>query len=472
MNDKNIQNLLTQLFEQHTKEQISLFEWLPISGSIRKYARITSANYKLIGTKKLQTYNKIVFFTFTQTFKINGIKTPEWLAISKDKMCYLQSDLGNQTLQNFLQESNVHEEKDRMIRKVLSGLANMQFNAYTNIDFSKCFPRDKFDKQSIQWDFNYFKYNFLKIIDVPFDEQKLEDDFLTLIESLLLVKADYFMHRDFQSSNIMIFENEPWFIDFQGGRKGPLQYDLVSLLYSPRKRLKQKQITNYFNLDYSENAHKIETTEEQFKADFYRFALARIMQALGAYGYRGIIQNKFDFIKRIPLALTNLMNVWAKVDINLPELTSCFQFMFNKDWSEYYSPENENLTIRIKSFSYKKRIPRDPSGNGGGFVFDCRALPNPHRDKNLRPFNGTQKEIQQYFATKPQLTQFLNHAQEITQISISNYQLRNFNNLCVNFGCTGGKHRSVYCAEKFSQWVENNFNVKVVLIHTEKENWS
>jgi hypothetical protein len=341
------------------------------------------------------------------------------------------------------------------------------------IDYSLCYPSGSFDRQSVMWDLNYFKYNFLKLADLSFDEQGLENDFNLLADILAEVDSDCFMIRDFQSRNIMIKDEVPWFIDYQGGRRGPLHYDVASLLYSPKSSLNEiqrEELLAYY-IDQLQAYKTVDRTK--FKAEYYNFVLVRILQALGAYGFRGLFQQKPNFRASIPTAIENLKRLKAKghIDSRFSELNSIIDKLAKSEWAHQYKFDHNKLTIRVNSFSYKKGIPYDPSENGGGYVFDCRGLPNPGRLSEFRALSGLDKEVVDYLENHKEVRDFQDLAQKIVAISLDEYLERGFNHLCVSFGCTGGQHRSVYNAEKFVGWLQNNFGVNVVLMHNEKPNW-
>jgi aminoglycoside/choline kinase family phosphotransferase len=473
MNTNQTTHILASLFELIFKIKPSTIEPLPRSGSDRVYFRLKADEQSAIGAFNPDVKENEAFFSFTQTFHQLGIKVPSLLAIAPDRKHYLISDLGKETLYERISQCTKNPEGITtlcLVREVLSELLKMQIEGAKTIDFNKCYPRSSFDRQSVIWDLNYFKYEFLKLTGIPFDEQALEDDFNNLANYLIKAPADYFMYRDFQPRNIMLINNKPWFIDYQGGRKGPLQYDLASLLFSPKTGLNdiQREVTLEFYMNLLESY--IDFNRDEFLDFFYAFVLIRILQTMGAYGFRGIFEGKPNFRSSIPFAVKNLgfLIENSLLKIELPEITKIINNLSHSEWAEKYElPENQ-LTVRVTSFSYKKGIPADPSENGGGFVFDCRGLPNPGRLKEFQDLTGRDKSVSNYLEQYKQVKDFQEYVRKIVEISINDYLKRGFNHLCVNFGCTGGQHRSVYHAENFARWVENNFPVKVVLIHTEK----
>lgn len=469
-------NILTQLYDQIFNETPLSVQKLPQSGSDRIYYRLSGSKQNVVGAFNADIRENEAFFSFTQTFRSRGIHVPELLLVAPDRQHYILTDLGNKTLFDFLNNPSPDPtDKSTLCELKLSliELIKIQIEGGEYIDFSKCYPRSAFDRQSILWDLNYFKYEFLKLAGIPFNEQALEDDFNTLASFLLEAQADYFMYRDFQSRNIMIVRDVPWFIDYQGGRKGPLQYDLASILYSPKTRLNETQRDVLLQFYLAKANERISIDKAEFAKYYYGFVLIRILQALGAYGFRGLYEKKANFKNSIPSAILNLTQLFDThlSNIQLPQLKNITAYLAKSKWAEIYSPSTDKLTIRVSSFSYKKSIPDDPSENGGGFVFDCRGLPNPGRFSEYKKFSGRDQNVIAYLEEYATVKTFQQQARGIVEISIQEYLKRDFKHLCVNFGCTGGQHRSVYHAEKFSTWVQNNYPVEVVLVHTEINNW-
>lgn len=468
--NNNPKHILSSLFELKYGEKPLTADQLPKSGSDRVYYRLKSENHSALGAFNSDINENEAFFSFTNSFIETGINVPEIYAISPDKQHYLISDLGNDTLYDIIKRNDQRKAILCHIRDILLDLLKIQIKGSSKINFDKCYPIKSFDRQSILWDLNYFKYDFLKLAGIPFNEMNLEKDFINLTDYLMKADSSFFMYRDFQSRNIIIKDNKAWYIDYQGGRKGPLQYDLASLLYSPKTCLNETQrevmLEYYMNhLDGYSNVN-----HDEFRELYYSFVLIRILQALGAYGFRGIHEKKLNFKKSIPEAVKNLNHLFVDnlIKPDLPELSAIAKRLADSPFSKKYELPNNILTVRITSFSYKNGIPDDPSENGGGFVFDCRGLPNPGRLPEFKNSFGDDKDVIDYLEQFDEIAQFKSNVQNITAISIKEYIARGFDHLCVNFGCTGGQHRSVYNAEKFSEWVKNNFPVRIVLIHTEK----
>ncbi len=468
---------LISLFEKHYNEEVIAFEQLPASGSYREYCRLKSANRYVIGAFNADLKENRAFIQFSYHFLKHGLPVPEMYTVSDDQKYYLIEDLGDTTLFDFLEQQRQLEDFSENIvaqyRKVLVVLPEFQIKAGRDLDYSNCYPRNAFDKQSMMWDLNYFKYYFLKLAQIPFDEQALEDDFQNFSDYLLSTDTDYFLYRDFQSRNIMLKGEQVYFIDYQGGRKGALQYDLASLLYDAKADIPQ-HIRNQLLDFYLDQLEKhISVNREEFKSFFSGYVLIRIMQAMGAYGFRGFYEKKEHFLKSIPFALENLRYILSShtIGIRLPELFSVLQKVTESKVLREIATKEGKLTVRITSFSYKRGIPDDPSGNGGGFVFDCRAIHNPGRYEEYKHLSGKDKKVQEFLENNSGVGEYLNPVFSLVSQSVKKYLSRGFSHLSVSFGCTGGQHRSVYSAEKLAEYLKNNFPVEIVLQHREQENW-
>jgi len=389
---------------------------------------------------------------------------------------YLLQDLGNETLFSFLTEKRQSREEfpseaTEIYKSVLRKLPGFQVKAAGKIDYSKCYPRPAFDRQSMMWDLNYFKYYFLKLAKIPFDEQLLEEDFIRFTDFLLEAESRFFLYRDFQSRNVMVVDGKPWFIDYQGGRRGALQYDVASLLTDAKADIPMavRRELLYYYLDCLEKIYPVD--REKFLHYYYGFALIRILQALGAYGFRGYYENKPHFLQSIPFAMRNLryLRENGKIGFGLNTLMAAIDLMVSKPEFGYSPAEGSDLVVSVYSFSYKEMVPPDDSGNGGGFVFDCRALPNPGRVEEFRAYNGRDQVIIDYLKKEPEVDAFLNHTFALVDQSVRNYISRGFLNLSVSYGCTGGQHRSVYCAEALSKYLQSKYNITVRLVHSSEK---
>lgn len=462
-----------KLFKSWCQEEC--LDVIPIcaNGSNRQYVRLKSANYCCIGSYNEDIRENESFFYYSDLFLNQNINVPHIYLVSPDHQYYLQEDLGDETLYSWLQHNNNEDLVKAKIKQVLDDLIRIQLSG-SKCDFSKSYPRSCFDRQSIQWDLNYFKYYFLKLVYSPFDEQLLEDDFGRLIDYLLDENCGYFMYRDFQSRNIMLHNGQLYYIDYQGGRRGASQYDVASLLYSAKMNIPQylrDELLEYYVTHLSEFV-PIDTKE--YKEKYYGYVLVRILQALGAYGYRGYYEQKSHFLESIPSALRNLKYILNThpLPIDIPHLKNVLNKLCESSAFDKKRSESSDLVVVVRSFSYKKGIPEDISGNGGGFVFDCRALPNPGRYEQYKMFTGLNQSVKSFMEKHTVVTEFINEVNKIVSMSIDNYIERNFTHLEVNFGCTGGQHRSVYCAEQLVNNLKNKYpQIHFNVIHTEQGNW-
>ncbi|MBQ0161026.1 MAG: phosphotransferase [Bacteroidales bacterium] len=466
---------ILSLFLHWAHQPAAIVAPLAANGSNRRYWRLASNDFKCIAAFNDDVRENEAFIYYSRTLLAKGIRVPEVYAVSDDRRIYLQQDLGDTTLYNYLYDrrrngggfdSNVLA----LYEQVLTDLAHIQL-AGRDMDFSFAYPRAEFDRQSMQWDLNYFKYYFLKLKYIPFDEQLLERDFQTLIDYLLSADCNYFLYRDFQSRNIMLHESQPYYIDFQGGRRGAAQYDVASLLYSAKSDFPEP-IRQYLLSHYIRTLSHLQPIDQhQFLNHFYAYVLIRIMQAMGAYGYRGYFERKDYFLQSIPLAVNNLRLVIENhpLPISLSHLEQVWQRIVQSQLSQSEQPTPQHLTVTVGSFSYKKGLPVDSSGNGGGFIFDCRALPNPGRYEAYRQFTGKDLPVIEFLRDDPAVEQFLAHIQSVVGASVSKYLERNFTSLMVYFGCTGGQHRSVYCAERLAKWLSDNYDCQVIMKHREQD---
>lgn len=468
-------NEIIQLFENHFSEKAESVEMLPASGSYREYCRLINSGRTVIGAFNADVKENTAFLSFTSHFKLNDLPVPEVYAVSADLKKYLLEDLGDITLFDFLSEVREKEGFSENIiteyKKVLKALPKIQIIAGKDLDYSVCYPRAAFDKTSMMWDLNYFKYYFLKLAKIQFDEQALEDDFQSFSDYLLSADSDYFLYRDFQSRNVMLKNGEVYFIDYQGGRRGALQYDLASLLYDGKADIPQSVRQQLFDFYVTELKKYIPVNDADFEAYFKGFVLIRIMQAMGAYGFRGFYEKKEHFLKSIPFALKNLEILLEDLTlpVKLPELQNVLYQLIHSEVLKEIGQTKSNLTVTVSSFSYKNGYPADSSGNGGGHVFDCRALNNPGRFPEFNNLTGKDLEVQEFLEQKSEIGIFLNAVKVIVDQSVKTYLERNFTNLSVSFGCTGGRHRSVYSAEKVAEHLRNNFPVNVVVFHREQQ---
>ena len=472
--ESTIEEKLRRLFKQWSGEEASEMLALSANGSNRRYWRMTGRAHQCIATYNADVAENEAFYYYSRALKERGIRVPALYIVDDDRMHYLQQDLGDTTLYGMLfdrkrQGGGFDSEMLGLYRQVLADLAQIQV-AGRDMDFGHAYPRSDFDGQSIQWDLNYFKYYFLKLRYIPFNEELLERDFHTFTQYLLDTDCQYFLYRDFQSRNIMVTEGQPYYIDYQGGRRGAAQYDVASLLYSAKSDLPEPVRQDLLNYYIDCLAHLCPIDKVDFRQRFYGYVLVRIMQALGAYGYRGYYERKDYFLGSIPLAIRNLRLVTENhpLPIELPHLCQVWQKIVESEEAQSATTAATGLTVTVTSFSYKKGLPQDPSGNGGGFVFDCRALPNPGRYPEYRCYTGKDQPVIDFLEGDSEVERFLTGTQQLVGASIKKYLERNFTCLTVSFGCTGGQHRSVYCAERMAKWISNNFNCQVVINHREQ----
>jgi aminoglycoside/choline kinase family phosphotransferase len=467
---------IQELFTKWSDEPVSSFSALPPSGSYREYYRIQSQNFSVIGVYNPDFKENQAFVKFSRHFHEKGLNVPEILVEDLENNIYLQTDLGDVTLFSFM--SAVRQGGDfpagviEIYKKVIDQLPGFQVNAAENFDYSYCYPRASFDRQSMMWDVNYFKYYFLKLAKISFDEQHLEDDFQTFTDYLLQAPSNYFLYRDLQSRNIMLYEGKPYFIDYQGGRRGALQYDLASLLYDAKADIPQEVRDELREYYIEVLSRKIQVNKEEFNQYFYAYAIIRIMQAMGAYGFRGFYEKKAHFLKSIPFALKNLEGLLNSINlpVQVPTLIQVLRSVTQSEFLKKIGGANISLTVSVYSFSYRKGYPEDKSGNGGGFIFDCRGLHNPGRYEEYKHLTGKDKPVIDFLENEGEVFEFLNSAFELVDKSIDKYLQRKFQHLLVAFGCTGGQHRSVYSAESMARHLRDKFpNIEVILHHREQQ---
>lgn len=462
--------LLAQLYQSYTGEAPTSIEPLPGAGSNRKYFRLKGKE-SLIGVYGTSTEENRAFIYMARHFSQKGLPVPRILAEAADQSAYLQDDLGDISLFQFIKQGresgNFSDEETNILKQTIRLLPQIQFEGSKDMDFSYCYPLATFNHRSVLWDLNYFKYCFLKATGLEFQENLLEDDFERMADTLLQIEPQVFMYRDFQSRNIMIREEKPYFIDFQGGRKGPFYYDVASFLWQAKANypdsLRQELLDEY--LDALRPYHAID--KEQFLTTLRHFVLFRTLQVLGAYGFRGYFEKKAHFIQSVPYAIENLRQL---LETDFPEYPYlCLMLRKLTELPQFASIRNRRkLTVRVMSFSYKKGIPEDPSGNGGGYVFDCRAVHNPGKYEQYKQLTGRDKPVIDFLEQDGEILQFLEHVDALADAHVQRFLERGFTNLSICFGCTGGQHRSVYSAEHVAHHLNEKFDVRIRLIHREQ----
>jgi aminoglycoside/choline kinase family phosphotransferase len=470
-------DVLKELFERHFHSPVERVQ--PLQGQLgasgRAIVRLANDKASAVGILYNVREENVAFLEFTRHFRRHGLPVPEIYAEDLNHGAYLEEDLGNTTLFEFLTADRAGEKIAPPVvdayRKVAALLPRFQVEAGRDLNYKVCYPRGSFDRQSIAWDLNYFKYYFLRLAGIPFNEQALEDDFSRLTKFLLSAGREYFLYRDFQSRNVMLRNGNPFFVDYQGGRKGALQYDIASLLYDAKADLppdlRQQLLDHYLD----SLAGFIPLDREVFMQHYYAYVYVRIMQALGAYGFRGFYERKVHFLQSVPYALKNVRWLLDHVElpIALPTLMDAFRNMVASEKLQSQPSPAQDVTVRISSFSFHRGLPKDTTGHGGGFVFDCRSLPNPGREERFKSLTGKDEPVIDYLNQQEAVHQFFANALSLVNASVSNYQSRGFKNLMVSFGCTGGQHRSVYMAEQLAKRLRENDGVDVVLCHRELE---
>jgi aminoglycoside/choline kinase family phosphotransferase len=470
-------DVLKKLFEERfgsAPERIQPLQG-ELGGSGRKIIRLAHGQVSAIGILYGVREENVAFLEFSKHFRKHSLPVPEIYAEDLEQGAYLEEDFGDTTLFEFLSKNrtgeNIAPAAVAAYRKVVATLPRFQIEAGHDLDYSVCYPRGSFDRQSIGWDLNYFKYYFLRLAGISFNEQALEDDFNSLTDFLLSADRDYFMYRDFQSRNVMLRDDQPFFLDYQGGRKGALQYDIASLLYDAKADLPPQLRQQLLDLYIEGLGGFIKIDRESFLHYFYAYVYVRILQALGAYGFRGFYERKAHFLQSVPYALKNLR--WllhnVKLPIALPTLMGAFHSMLASEKLQGLASEADNLTVRIFSFSFHRAMPKDESGHGGGFVFDGRSLPNPGREERFKALTGKDAPVIEYLNQQESVHQFLASVMSLVDASVNSYQQRGFKNLMVSFGCTGGQHRSVFLAEQVAKRLRGRNGVEVVLHHRELE---
>jgi aminoglycoside/choline kinase family phosphotransferase len=469
-------DVLRKLFEERFHAPAARVQALQgeLGGSGRKIIRLSNEQVSAIGILYNVREENAAFLEFSRHFRKHGLPVPEIYGEDLSHGAYLEEDFGDTTLFEFLSTNrtgeNISPAAVEAYRKVVGVLPRFQIEAGRDLNYEVCYPRGRFDRQSIFWDLNYFKYYFLRLAGIPFNEQALEDDFESLTNFLLTAHCEYFLYRDFQSRNVMLKDGKPFFLDYQGGRKGALQYDIASLLYDAKADLPPALRQELLDL-YIEKLAAFGIKRDAFLHHYYAYVYVRILQALGAYGFRGFYERKAHFLQSVPYALKNLR--WllhnVKLPIALPTLMEAFNSMLASEKLQGLAAEADNLTVRIMSFSFHRGMPKDESGHGGGFVFDGRSLPNPGREDRFKALTGRDAPVIEYLQQQESVHQFMASVMSLVDASVNEYQRRGFKSLMVSFGCTGGQHRSVFLAEQLAKRLRGRNGVDVVVGHRELE---
>ena len=464
------EEILRPLFESYTGQKLAEIMELPASGSNRRYFRLKGGDMSLIGAIGSNLEENHSFIYLANHFKKKGLRVPAVLSVSEDGSAYIQEDLGDQVLFGMVaqgRESGFYSPSEtNLLKRAIAELPRIQFVGAEGLDWKNCYPQEAFDARMVDFDLNYFKYCFLKATGLEFNEVLLQDDFEKFKADLLLEEDNTFMYRDFQARNVMLKDGEPWFIDFQGGRRGPIYYDVASFIWQARSRfpedLKQELIGTY--LKALQQFKKVDETH--FRNRLRLFVLFRTMQVLGAYGFRGYFEKKPHFLASVPYALGNLRKLLQTPFTDYPYMNDLLTKMASLPELNEIA-QDHRLSVHIYSFAYKKGVPTDPTGNGGGYVFDCRSVNNPGKYEYYRQFNGMDPEVIKFLEDDGEIFTFLDSVYKLVDAHVKRFIERKFTNLQVCFGCTGGQHRSVYSAEHLARHLMDKFDVKVTVTHRE-----
>lgn len=501
---------LTQLYKEFANINPVKIEEIAQSGSSRKYYRIVAPEgfipKTVIGVIGSSVEEDNTFIYLTEHFNKRKLSVPKILKVSSDHLRYLQTDLGSTSLYKALEKGRKLcgrynlEEKD-LLKRTIAKLPEIQMRGAYGLDFKKCYPVETFDKNSVLFDLNYFKYCFLKTLDIDFNELKLEAVFQLFSSDLIQDYGESFMYRDFQARNVMLStDNEPYFIDYQGGRRGPIEYDVVSFLWQASAHYPEKLRDELIDTYIESLKHYIGVNEAEFRNNLNKFVLFRLLQVLGAYGFRGYYEHKQYFLDSIPFAIDNLRSGLDKNFCPYPYLNYILQQItelpqFNKtepiaikrkdglktaitniyrpnpiDGIATYSKYDNKgaLVVRVYSFSFHKGIPLDESGNGGGYVFDCRSTRNPGRYEPYKLLTGLDEPVIRFLEDDGEILTYLESVYKLADLHVKRYIERGFTDLMFSFGCTGGQHRSVYGAEHLAQHLNDKFGVEVRICHREQ----
>lgn len=501
---------LIELYTEWAGAEPAGVEKLPVQGSNRAYYRLTDADgMSVVGCVGTSRDENHAFIYLARHFAKRRIPVPKMLAVSGDELRYLQEDLGKQSLFDAIHGGReaggrYNQREKRLLVSAIRELPNIQLRGARGLDWSNCYPQPEFDIDSVLFDLNYFKYCFLRPTELDFHELKLEANFRLFAKDLTSEPMDSFLYRDFQARNIMLDANDhPYFIDFQGGRKGPFYYDLASFLWqaSAKYSFKLRRELVYEYYDALKNYTEVPSVRH-FVNRLSLFVLFRTLQVLGAYGFRGYFERKKHFLDSIPPAIQNLRDVLKMGEkvfpypymlemlrrlTELPRFAQLEQPAVNRadgfritaqniyrahpqDGPATYSKYDGKgpLVVRVYSFSYRKGIPEDPSGNGGGYVFDCRSTHNPGRYEPYKKLTGLDEPVIRFLEDDGEILQFLESVYRLADHHVKRYIQRGFTSLMFSFGCTGGQHRSVYSAQHLAEHLHNKFGVEVIVNHREQ----
>ncbi len=462
-------------------EQITKIEPLAQAGSSRKYFRIfLQNNQTAIVCENANVAENRTYFYLTSIFKKHQINVPTIFHISENEQQYILEDLGNESLLDYVLKNKEESLQEIVYRQAIDGLIHIQTKLGNDIDYSQCFAAKSFDETAVIADFHYCKYYFLDIHGLQYDKQNFQNEIESFAREMIDPDTSNFMYRDFQGRNVMLKNGQPYFIDFQGGMKGPFQYDIASLLWQAKANLSSRFKEKLYNYYFEKLSKMIPINEAEFHNKYAKIVLLRLLQVLGAYGLRGIIEQKHHFVSSIPFALKNIEEWHRQFHESIaayPTIRQIVLQLLSTELKEKYSTKElkttSKLTITVQSFSFKKGLPADTSGNGGGYVFDCRGILNPGRFDEYKKLTGRDQAVIDFLETKTKINDFLYHIQKVISISIEDYIQRDFENLIISFGCTGGQHRSVYCADQIGKFIREHYPVQVQVKHIVQDanNW-
>lgn len=476
---KEVLGEIKALYASYSGHDFDSIDQLAPGGGERTYFRIRDKGKSFIATYNEHIRENETFIQFSRHFAKKNIPVPTILMVNNAKNIYLQDDLGDQTLLDILQDEGYNPHVFSLYKKTVEALAYLQVKGHDGMDYSTCLTAHVFGRESIMSDLLYCKYYFIDTLKLPYDKQALLLDFENFAASISEQDENYFLFRDFQSRNIMVKDDEIYFIDFQGGMQGPLPYDIASLLWQAKAALPDEWKSRLLEI-YIQEVNKLlpgKIEKKEFEKKYKGYVLIRLIQVLGAYGFRGLFERKAHFLSSIPFALKNLQHFLAihQPVQTFPLLAEILQTITSPAYIARFETQvataDTALVVEINSFSYKKGIPADDSGNGGGYVFDCRGILNPGRIEMYKYLTGKDKPVMQYLEQETIMPDFLNSAFDLVDMHVENYLERGFSHISINFGCTGGQHRSVYAAEQMNRHLKNKYKVKTILRHCNEANW-
>ena len=464
---------LFELYKSIFSEEPSVCTPLTGSASNRRYYRLSGDAGACIGVVGVDALENKAFLTIARHFYGKGINVPQILAVSDDESAYLQEDLGDTILFDMLtaarKSGDGMDQVEELLCKTMAMLPKIQFEGAQGLDFSVCYPQPSFDRRMVMFDLNYFKYCFLKPSGLEFNEVLLQDDFERFADALLEESTDTFLYRDFNARNVMVKDGQPYFIDFQGGRRGPVYYDVASFAWQARARFTQEQKEMMLKAYLESLSEYMPVDEVSFRSRLRLFVLFRLLQVLGAYGFRGWVEHKANFVTSIPAAIAELKGLAAEGFDDYPYMTEVLGQLAALPRFVQDASHEGVLEVKVYSFSFKKGVPYDPSGNGGGYVFDCRSIHNPGRYEPYKKLTGRDEPVIKFLEDDGEVFGFLEHVYGVVDPHVETYSRRGFTNLMVSFGCTGGQHRSVYCAEHLAHHLVQKYpDIRVRLIHREQ----